>query len=140
MVVAVFDAAKAEVGFARAFFVAVENDLRLATFTRSAKVARVLPAGDIGNAVGKWTILDRNGLVILLDSSFHLAKKGLLQVAGICHQRLLVSIFSLQVSSDFRIKQSAISENGLPVVSPQPCIFIRSFDPVYGQRHGFFRR
>ncbi len=130
MVGRMVDAGEAEIVLAFGLLVAVEQDDAFAAVARLAEIARLLPAGDIGRAVGIGAILHGHGAVVLLDAAAHLGKQRLLQGLRIGHRRRHIGVLGLQMRADLRLQDRGILEHGLPVVVTKPGIVVGAGDAV----------
>ena len=113
-----------EIGLALGFVVTVEDDFLRAAVAGYAEITRLLAAKLEGRTIGVRPVLHRHGAIVFLDPPFHFGKQRLSQRRRILHQGRLIGVLGFQMRADCRIEGGRILENLLPVLGPQPGIFV----------------
>ena len=124
------DPADPEIGLAFGFVIAVKDDLLRASVAGRSEITRLLAAKLEGRSIGIRPVLHRHGAVVFLDSPFHFRKERLSQLGRIVHEGRLIGVLGFQVGADCRIEGCRIPEDLLPVLRPQPRIFVDARDVV----------
>jgi hypothetical protein len=127
---AVCEAAEREICKALGKFVAVEQHLTLTAGARLAAEQRMLTADDIAAEIGPFAIRRRYGGVVLLDPALHLLEQRFLERRRALHRACRIGVLRKQISADVLGKDRWIAHDLLPVVGPQPGVFIVALLPV----------
>ncbi len=119
------DVAKVEIFAAGCQRIAIEQQmLRPLRPARPAAEARMLPAGDIGGIVIKWTVRSGHRGVILLDAALQFREQLLLQRRGAGHHRFMIGILAFEYGADIRRQNRGIMHHLLPVLGLEPMIIV----------------
>ena len=125
MVGRVVDPADAEIGLACRLGIAIDKDILGAAIAWRPEEARLLAAEFERRTVGIGAIRHRHGRIVLLDAALHFREQVLPQRLGVGHQRGLIAVLGLEVGADIRVQNGGVAKHLLPVLRPQPGIFIR---------------
>ena len=116
---------EAEEGLAGGERVAVDEDRLLAAVARPAAEDAVLAARAEPRIIGPGTVGLRRLAVVLLDPRPHFGDQGFLQVRGRGERRVGVGVLLFEQRPDVGGERGRVAQRLLPVLRPEPGIFVR---------------
>ena len=135
VVVAVGEAAEAEIGQAGRQRVAVDDDPLVAAVAPAPHHHRMLRAVLVACCVRPCAIRRRNRRVVLLDPAPHLLEQRQPQAFDVGHRRRRVVVLRFEIGADFRGQHRRLAHHLAPVVGAQPRIVVGPRNAVTHVRH-----